>query len=381
MAGAVSKFALITALALVGPAAESRGQSRAPVSHQAVGERAVALYDQGNLPQACPLFATLSAGRPSDPAPHLYLLGCAIRRKDARAIDQEQQTLDRLARVGAPAHAVAGDWLAGAGHCRAAEREYALAPPTAAGALDFSLARCSEAAGDVEVALRRYRKAIDLNPDKEEYRLSLAIFLMTSGDTAQAGAVLVEAEKRFPRSARVLATMSLLHLQLGYADRARVGYERARRLEPDSPIVWKLLGQIEYAEGAFAESVRSYQRAASAAPNDPQTYLFMGLAQMRLEGGADEALADFLRALDLDPSLLEARVQAAAIYLDSKADYVKAARQLERAVSAAPDFARAHQLLIQAYQRLGLREKAATEARTYRQLMEVAQPPPAAKPQ
>lgn len=340
--------------------------------------RAVALYKKGDLRQACRLLAELSSSQPSNPTSHLYLLGCALHQKSAPAIERERLMLDRLARAGAPAHSVAGDWLATAGRCHAAEEEYALAPPPeSAGAVDFALAQCYQAARDVESALRKYRKAIELSSDKEEYYLSLAIFLMTSGDSEQAGKVLVDAERRFPQSARVLVTMSLLHLELGYADRARIGYERARKLAPDSPMVWKLLGQIQYAEGAFAESVQGYQHAASADPNDAQTYLFMGLAQMRLEGGADQALADFLRALDLDPNLLEARVQAAAIYLDSKADYQKAVGQLEKAVSTAPNFARAHQLLIQAYQRLGLPDKAAREARAYRRLMEVPSPPPA----
>lgn len=373
-------------LVLVASAPRAWGQTRAVAPTPAGGAisgplaRAVALYKQGDLRRACGLFANLSSSQPSNPAPHLYLLGCALRQKNARAIESERLMLDRLAGAGAPAHSAAGDWLATAGHCRAAEGEYALAPPPeSAGAAEFALAQCYQDAGDAEPALRKYRKAIEFGPDEEKYYLSLAIFLMTSGDSKQAGTVLVDAERRFPRSARVLVTMSLLHLQLGYADRARIGYERARKLAPDAPMAWKLLGQIQYAEGAFAESAQAYRHATWTDSNDAQTYLFMGLAQMRLEGGADQALADLLRALDLDPSLLEARVQAAAIYLDSKADYQKAAGQLEKAVSMAPNFARAHQLLIQAYQRLGLPDKAVAEAKTYRRLMAIPSPPPAPK--
>ncbi len=222
--------------------------------------------------------------------------------------------------------------------------------------------------------MAHYRQAIDASPDKEEYRLSLAYLLIAAGASDEAGTVLVEAARRFPRSVRVLVTMSILHIELGYPERARIGYEKARRLEPGSPLVWKLLGRIQTAEGSYAEAVRSFERAAAIEPGDAQTWLFMGLAQLRLEKGADTALTDFNRALGLDGSLVEARIEAASIYLQNRQDYAKAAAQLERAVWAAPGLARAHLLLVQVYQGLGQPEKAAAEARKYRELIQT-QPP------
>jgi tetratricopeptide (TPR) repeat protein len=348
--------------------ARASGQSPAdPV------ERAIGLYRAGDTRRACPMFRQLAARRPSNPALHLYLVGCAIRDKNDNAMAASRRALARTAPAPSPVHAVAGDWLATAGHCRAAEEEYALAPaPGTPGAVAFALAQCLQSTGDGQAAAERYRAAIAASPDKEEYRLSLAFLLIGTGGYDQAGKVLVDAAKRFPQSVRVLVTMSILHIELGYPERARIGYEKARALAPDSPLVWKLLGRIQNAEGAYAEAVTSFERAAAAEPGDAQIWLFMGLSQVRLEGGADKALADFLRALELDGGLLEARVQAAAIYIQSKQEYARAADELERVVAAAPGLARAHLLLVQAYQRLGLPEKAAAEARKYREL---TQPP------
>lgn len=381
-----SKTLLAAVLALAAPVPRLLGQGQTPAQPSA-GKgpsgslaRAVALFDKKDYRQACRLFEAYAAHNPSSVPLQLHLLGCAIRQQDAHVIARERASLDRVAPAGAPVHAVAGDWLAAAGRCHQAEEEYALAPKAPEeGSVGFALAQCFQAAGDPEAALHKYSSAIELSPNKEEYRLSLAILLMTSGDYEQAGKVLVDAANRFPKSVRVLVTMSLLHLSLGYPDRARIGYEKARELAPDSPMVWKLLGQLQYAEGAYAEAVQSYQHAASAEPKDPQTYLFMGLAQMKLEDGADLALASFHSALELDPGLIEARVQAASIYLEHKADYRQAVAQLEKVTSAAPDFARAHFLLIQAYRRLGLAEKAAAEAATYRRLTEAPSAPPPPK--
>lgn len=321
------------------------------------------------------MFLQLASQIASNPVPHLYLLGCAIRDKNVRAIATARQALARTAASPSRIHALAGDWLAAALQCRAAEQEYTLAPPPETpGAIAFALANCLQSAGDGEGAIARYRQAIEASPDKEEYRLSLAYLLIAAGASDEAGKVLVDAAHRFPRSVGVLVTMSILHLELGYPDRARIGYEKARMLDPGSPLVWKLLGRIQNAEGAYAEAVKSFERAAAVEPGDAQTWLFMGLAQVRLEDGAGKALTDFVRALKLDDSLVEARVEAASIYIQNKQNYAKAAAELERAVSAAPGLARAHLLLAQTYQRLGQPEKAAAEAREYRELTQ-SQPP------
>jgi tetratricopeptide (TPR) repeat protein len=340
-------------------------------------ERAIILYRAGDTRQACPMFRQLALRNAADPAPHLYLVGCAIQDHNDNAIAAARRTLARTAPAPSPVHAVAGDWLAAAGECQAAEEEYALAPPPEThGAIAFTLAQCLQSAGDGEGAITRYRQAIEASPDKEEYRLSLAFLLIAAGTNDEAGKVLVDAAKRFPKSVRVLVTMSILHIELGYPERARIGYEKARALAPDAPLVWKLLGRIQNAEGTYAEAVKSFEHAAAVEPGDAQTWLFMGLAQMRLEGGVDKALADFVRALKLDDSLVEARVQAASIYIQNNQDYARAAAELERVVSAAPGLARAHLLLAQTYQHLGQPEKAAVEARKYREL---AQPQPHSK--
>ncbi len=331
--------------------------------------RATALYRKGDLHRACPMFADLASREPRSGLARLYLVGCAIQRRDRRAIAAARESLRRLSPGPAVAHAMAGDWLASAGYCVEAGEEYSrAAAPGIPGTVEFALAQCEQNTGNVDVALKLYRTAIDLNPDREEQHLSMAFLLIGMGQSDEAGKVLVEAAHRFPNSVRVLVTMSILHLELGYTDRARMGYEKARALAPDAPIVWKLLGRIQMAEGAAEEATNSLERAVAQDPKDAQAYLFMGTAQAKLDGGSEKALTSFLRALELDPALTEARFQAASVYFQTKGDYVKAAAELEKVVAAAPGFTRAYQLLAQAYQRLGQPEKAAAAAKRLRAL-------------
>jgi Tfp pilus assembly protein PilF len=330
---------------------------------------AIRLYQAGHLREGCALFRRLAAGRPTDAELSLYSLGCAIGDKNEAAIAASRRALLKNAPAHSALHARAADWLVEVGRCAEAAEEFRLAPPPGkAGAVEYALGQCEQNAGHATQAVERFRKAIGENPDVEEYRLSLAMVMISGGQPMDAGEVLVDAAKRFPRSVRIVVTMSLLHLELGYPDRARLGYNKAHELAPDAPMVWKLLGRIQNSEGAYADAVASFEKAATQEPRDAQTWFLMGISQARLEGGANKALADFQRALELDGDLLEARLQCATIYLQNNQDYARAIAELRRVIAAAPDSKRAHLLLAQAYRRFGQPEKAAAEARKYKEL-------------
>ena len=332
--------------------------------------RALSLYRSGDLRDACPMFTQSARDASTDPVPRLYLIGCAIHGRNAGAVKTARQALDGVAPSGAPAHQTAGSWLASGGYCQDAEREYSLGPSGETAAVQFSLGRCYQAVGNATAAALKYEKALQLDPNTEEYYLSLAILLMAGGKSEAAGDILLRSAERFPNSVRTLIAMSLLHLELGYPNRARIGYEKASALAPASPAVWKLLGRIQMAEGSYEEAVRSLEQAASIDRNDAQTYLLMGMAEVRIEGGADKALAYFQQAVGLDSGLTEARIQIAAIYLQNKSDLKRAAAELERVLSAEPDSIRAHRLLMQVYQRQGMTKKAAFQAEEIRRLSE-----------
>src|SRR5437588_420370 len=189
-------------------------------------DRAIALYRAGDVPGACSMLRQPAGQDRSNALFHLYLAGCSIHEHDDKRLDESRQALAKVAPAPSPVHAVLGDWLATAGRCVDAEQEYALAPPPGTrGAVAFALAQCLQGAGEPAAAAERYRQSIGENPDHEEYRLSLAFLLIGAGASEEAGRVLLEAARRFPSSVRILVTMSLLHLELGYADRARIGYE------------------------------------------------------------------------------------------------------------------------------------------------------------
>ena len=84
---------------------------------------------------------------------------------------------------------------------------------------------------------------------------------------------------------------------------------------------------------------------------------------MKLEEGADQAIASLLQAVKLAPGLLQAHLRLGGIYLQRKQEYELAVKHLEKAVEGGADRTAARQLLIQAYRRLGMDEKAEEQLR------------------
>ena len=334
-------------------------------------ERSLSLYRSGDLDRACREIASEAQESSTNPVPRLYLLGCAIHSRSTSQIRARQDALDKVVHLGAPTHQTAGEWLASGGYCAESEREFSMGPPGDTAAVRFVLGQCYQAVGDATEAAADYQKALQLDPDKEDYYLSLAILLMAGGKPEEAGNVLLQSVAHFPNSVRTLIAMSLLHLELGYPDRARLGYEKARALAPDSPAVWMLLGRIQMAEGTYEEAAASFEHSASFDSTDAETYLLLGMAEMKIEGGSDRALAAFKRAVTIDSQLNEARILAASVYLQDKRDFEKAKIELLAVVSSEPNSIRAHRLLMQVYQMQGMTQKANAEASEVRRLSEM----------
>ena len=334
-------------------------------------ERSLSLYRSGDLSRACPEIANEAQESPTNPVPRLYLLGCAIRSRSTALIRARQEALDKAAHLGAPTHQTAGEWLASGGFCAESEHEFSLGPSGDTAAVQFALGRCYQAVGNATEAAADYEKALQLDPNKEDYYLSLAILLMAGGKPEEAGNVLLQSAAHFPDSVRTVIAMSLLHLELGYPDRARLGYEKAKVLAPESPAVWKLLGRIQMAEGTYEEAAASFEHSASIDNTDAETYLMLGMAEMKIDGGSDKALAAFKRAIAIDSKLNEARILAASTYLRDKRDLANAKNELLTLLSSEPNSIRAHRLLMQVYQMQGMTQRANAEASEVRRLSEM----------
>jgi tetratricopeptide (TPR) repeat protein len=200
--------------------------------------------------------------------------------------------------------------------------------------------------------------AISLAPRDERARLALARVLNAAGRDSDAEGALRE-------TVRLLPDSMLAHWWLALA------YEQAHRLadarrEVEQVTAAAVFGssQLHAAIGRFAfgaadgaAAIDAFARAVRANPNDPAMHRLLARTLL-LQDRADEALAEFVAVLLIDPLDAAAHAGIGQIHLQ-KGRAADAVDALRRATDLAPDDGETRYALASALERLGRREEAA----------------------
>lgn len=175
-------------------------------------------------------------------------------------------------------------------------------------------AQLLERKGDVQMARKQYREAIDA----------------------------YEAwSKKQPKNPVAWNKMGIANHQLLQLGKARDCYERAIKLRKDYSEAINNVGTVYYAEKNYKKAIRYYERALKITPQSASVYSNLGTAWFGRKK-YDEALAAYQKALQLDPEVFEHR-NAVGVLLQ------------ERSVA---DRARFHYFLAKTYAGGGNKEKA-----------------------
>ena len=200
--------------------------------------------------------------------------------------------------------------------------------------------------------------AISLSPRDERARLALARVLNAAGRDA-------DAERALQETIRVLPDSVLAHWWLALA------YEQVHRLaearqEVEQVAAAAVFGesQLHAAIGRFALSaadgpgaIDAFARAVRANPNDPAMHRLLAGALLQ-QDRADEALAEFVAVLLIDPLDAAAHAGIGQIHLQTGRD-ADAVDALRRATDLAPADSETRYALASALERLGRTEEAA----------------------
>lgn len=142
---------------------------------------------------------------------------------------------------------------------------------------------------------------------------------------ADAIAVLVAAEKRFPDDARLWAMHAALAMELDRRDEVKAALDRAGQLDPDEPSYLLILGRYKAAissdlNGALAD----LQHAAAVAPGADDVWNEIGVVQDD-RNAIVEAEAAYKRAIALNPENAALHANYARFLMDN--DQVLAAKR------------------------------------------------------
>ncbi len=200
--------------------------------------------------------------------------------------------------------------------------------------------------------------AINLSPRDERARLALARVLNAAGRDA-------DAERALHDTVRVLPDSALAHWWLSLAYE-QVNRPAEARQEVEQVTAAAVLGesQLHAAIGRFAlraadgpGAIDAFARAVRANPNDPAMHRLLASTLMQ-QDRADEALAEFVAVLLIDPLDAAAHAGIGQIHLQAGRD-ADAVDALRRATDLAPADSETRYALATALERLGRTKEAA----------------------
>ncbi len=347
-----------------------------PDNKRALFELGRLMVEEADFASATPLFRKYVVISPAEPGAWAYLLRCAVGQHDVRAADAAQRQIEMLAPTNFALHAQAACWLAGSGTSEVTGREFELAmslapKQTRSGALWYSrLGQCYEHAQDPNRAARAFQAAIDLDPDTETHYFRLAHLLSREGKVGPASEIMASAVEHFPRSVTTRVEAGNIELEAANPERALEVQHQAATLDPQFPGVLSLLGRIQLIQRRYPEAIATLEQAARVAPTDAAIHFYAGQAWMKTEQGTELAIEHFKRSLELDANRASTYYWLGSLYFHRDHDYRVAVRYLDQAVDRAPELEAAHQMLIQAYKRLGEDAKAAGQLRRYEEIVQ-----------
>jgi tetratricopeptide (TPR) repeat protein len=254
--------------------------------------------------------------------------------------------------------------------------------------------------GDYLGARRSLEAVLKANPKDDNAELYLANDLIKLGELNPAADHLRQLSQRQPANQEIWYLLGKVHMKL-----SEQALSKLNEIDPNSVWVHEISGEIMEGMKNFDGALIEYKKAVEMAPQQSGTHYALGnaywslrmwdaateqfkaelvndptncLAQWKignivLEQHADsgEALADIQKALEICPSLVQARIDRARalMNLDRHAEAVK---DLEAAVKADPAEAATHFLLAQSYRALGKTQEAQAEMQLFSKLEESA---------
>jgi tetratricopeptide (TPR) repeat protein len=281
--------------------------------------------------------------------------------------------------------------------------------------LYFAMGRARQRNGEIALAQKDFRRAVDLNPTSVDALLALARLLANQGQWEKSVELLGRARTVAPNSPEVLRKFAAVSLHAGHPANAVEAAQQLVKLRPDEAEAVYLLGVAQLQSGDAEEARSTLDRYIELRPKDPLAFLALGMVEANLHD-LITARANFEQSLQLDPNQAEVYYQLALIFREqgdnrsaisqleksvaadarraqvqallgtlylSQQDYAKAEEHLTRAETLAPDSPDTHYQLGLLFARLNDRDRAQREMAQFRKLKDKEHPgaaPPGDRP-
>ena len=197
-------------------------------------------------------------------------------------------------------------------------------------------------AGRIDEGRAELRTAIEEGKKRQRPPVYLGEFAYHLGETYARDGKKEEAAACFRESLalgcttlRLLTAMARSFTEFGYPADAAAALKAALDVVPADARLWADLGAALEKSGDPSQAIRAYRRSIALSPREAQTYNKLGLLyESRAE--SDSSIAVWREGLAKAPGSVILHHNLALVYANG-GDYVSALRELERALSIAPE--------------------------------------------
>jgi tetratricopeptide (TPR) repeat protein len=170
--------------------------------------------------------------------------------------------------------------------------------------------------GQFSEAAIEFSNAIKIDPGFADAHLQLAESYLRLEQRERAYQELVRTIELRPGDGRARTELATLLIQLRRFNEAQDQVNLLLKARPDDPGVHALASSLFAAQGKIPEAIAETQRSIALAPGHWESYLSLGLLQ--LKAGDQAAEASFKKVIELNPKAVQARLVLGSYYQSQK---------------------------------------------------------------
>jgi len=199
---------------------------------------------------------------------------------------------------------------------------------------------CYKAIGQLDAAVKSFKKALAIKPDYTEVNYNLGLTFQELDQLEDAVKSYEKALAFNPDYAEAHNNLGVTLKELVQLDAAVKSYEKAVALKPDFAEAHNNLGNAFKELGQLDDAVKSYKKVISLTPDNAEAYSNLGLTLQKL-GQLDDAVKSYKKAISLTPDNAEAYSNLGIVFQEL-GQLDAAVKSFEKALALKPDFADAH---------------------------------------
>lgn len=177
----------------------------------------------------------------------------------------------------------------------------------------FMEAELLKARGDLGGAIEFMKMAVENDPNSFFLKKELAILYLHKEENENALAVVEEILEQQPDSVDALVMSATIRKTLDKEADVKETYERVLEIDPKRQNIYQILGKMYFTEGDMDNALRIYDEMLVHFPENYVGHYYIGEI-FGVQGAYEKAEASFQKALELSPSLDEARLELIKIY-------------------------------------------------------------------